>query len=123
MRLFVTLLTLGLTISPAARAGEAGREFITSCTYGTLAGTLVGAASLAFTKHPGNSLNQVARGASLGLYTGILLGAYVAWVVPRLGRSDDDLRAAAVNPPLVIWPILAANGVDGVEAEVRVLSF
>ncbi|MEO0337029.1 MAG: hypothetical protein AAF202_11570 [Pseudomonadota bacterium] len=56
-----------------------------SCTYGVLAGTLVGAATLAFEDQPGDNLNKVARGASIGLYTGILLGLYVVY-----GVSADD---------------------------------
>lgn len=58
--------------------------------YGVLAGTLVGAASLAFTEDPGNNLNHVARGASLGLYTGILLGLYVVYIVPGMDKDDED---------------------------------
>ncbi len=58
-----------------------GKEFTTSVIYGALAGTLVGAATLAFTSNPGDNLNNVARGASWGLYLGILLGAYVTYGV------------------------------------------
>jgi hypothetical protein len=75
------------------------REFIASCTYGVLAGTLVGAASLAFTDRPGDSLNRVARGASLGLYTGILLGLYVVYVVPGMEPDvEEDPVALALVP-------------------------
>ena len=65
-----------------AYATDATREFVTSCVYGTIAGTLVGVASLAFTSQPGENLRNVARGASLGLYAGILLGVYVTQMVP-----------------------------------------
>lgn len=58
------------------------KEFLTTCAYGTIGGALVGAASLAFTDKPDGSLNNIARGASLGLYAGILFGAYVAYAVP-----------------------------------------
>lgn len=76
------LLALSLILPPRAEATDATREFITSCVYGTIAGTLVGVASLAFTSQPGENLRNVARGASLGLYAGILLGVYVTQVVP-----------------------------------------
>ncbi len=84
-----------------------GREFIMSCTYGVMAGTLVGAASLAFTSKPGNNLNRVARGASLGLYTGILLGIYVVYIVPGLESESDEDPVAMV--PLTIEPTLNAQ--------------
>lgn len=57
-----------------------------SCTYGVLAGTMIGAASLAFSNKPGDNLNNIARGASIGLYAGILLGLYVVYAVP----SEDE---------------------------------
>ena len=66
------------------------KEFVRSCTYGVLAGTLVGAATLAFTEQPGENINRVARGASLGLYAGILLGLYVIYIVP--GQVDDEFE-------------------------------
>ena len=123
MKLIPTLLSLALFVGPVTTAADVGREFVMSCTYGTLAGTLVGAASLAFTKHPGDNLNHVARGASLGLYTGILLGAYVAWIVPRLNSGGADEITGALDPPVMVWPTLAAGGIDGVRGEVRVLRF
>ncbi|MCB0356141.1 MAG: hypothetical protein KDD40_03995, partial [Bdellovibrionales bacterium] len=66
------------------------KEFVRSCTYGVLAGTLVGAATLAFTEQPGENINRVARGASLGLYAGILLGLYVVYIVP--GQINEELE-------------------------------
>ena len=68
-----------------------------SCVYGTVAGTLVGAASLAFTDKPNKNLNRVARGASIGLYSGILLGLYVVY-----GTSEEDSDPVVVAPtPLI----------------------
>lgn len=78
------LLVFAMITAPQAKA-DSTREFVTSCVYGTIAGTLVGVASLAFTNQPGENLRNVARGASLGLYAGILLGFYVTQVV-----SDGD---------------------------------
>ncbi len=46
-------------------------------TYGALAGALVGAASLAFSEDPANHMSNISKGASIGLYAGILLGAYI----------------------------------------------
>ncbi len=76
-----------------------------SCSYGVLAGTLVGAATLAFADQPGESLNKIARGASIGLYAGILLGFYVVYGVPADEEPaplppDDD--APAATPPTTL---------------------
>ncbi|OQW48612.1 MAG: hypothetical protein A4S09_04225 [Proteobacteria bacterium SG_bin7] len=80
------------------------KEFITSVTYGVLAGTLVGVASLAFTTNPGENLNKIARGASLGLYLGIGLGLYVAY-----GVSDGNENQDVVG----IFPVIGNHGVEG----------
>jgi hypothetical protein len=92
-RLSSLIVTIGLflsslTFSPAAHA-DAGREFLLSCTYGILAGALVGAASLAVEDDPSSKVHRVARGASLGLYSGIMLGLYVVYVVPAQLESQD----------------------------------
>jgi len=84
--LIVTILSAS---SPAYSAADKTKEFTTSCIYGVLAGTLVGAATLAFTSKPGDNLNNVARGASYGLYTGILLGLYVTYGVPNDQEGDQ----------------------------------
>src|SRR5690606_6464838 len=92
------LVIVGLTpMTAQAQSNTAMREFIMSCTYGVLAGTLVGAASLAFEDQPGEKLNRVARGASLGLYAGILLGVYVVYVVPSQ-LEDQDIGLPMQEP-------------------------
>jgi hypothetical protein len=84
--LFRLLFCLILLQSSFAQAS--GKEFFTSVIYGTLAGTLVGAATLAFTSNPGENLNAVARGASYGLYAGILLGIYVTYGVNEAPQDE-----------------------------------
>lgn len=84
------------------------REFVMSCSYGVLAGTLVGAASLAFSDRPGDNLNKIARGASIGLYAGILLGLYVVYGVSAEGGEEaptaEELTSLGdVRLPLT-WP-------------------
>jgi len=108
--------TANVQAQPQENPGQtATREFIASCTYGVLAGTLVGAASLAFTDRPGDKLNRVARGASLGLYTGILLGLYVVYIVPSLGNeSDEDPMARLDRMPVSLTPTFGTqDGPDG----------
>ena len=101
------------------------REFIMSCTYGVLAGTLVGAASLAFTSQPSESLNRVARGASIGLYSGILLGLYVVYIVPGLedGATEEDPLVKLDRIPIISPIFASATKIDGVKADWTVLRF
>ena len=123
---FFLAVTFGL--KPQAQA-EPMREFVMSCSYGVLAGTLVGAATLAFSDKPGDNLNKVARGASFGLYAGILLGLYVVYGVPSQQESDlrDQLgQAPAIQPELpklMIAPLVSARGVEGGEVKYEVLQF
>ncbi len=92
----LSILIVGLFAGDFAKAQQSGanpeREFIMSCTYGVLAGTLVGAASLAFVDKPGDNLQRVARGASLGLYMGIALGAYTVYILPGQIEKEEERR-------------------------------
>lgn len=81
--------TVGVSWVSQSQA-EPLKEFIKACTYGVLAGTLVGTASLAFTSKPGDNLGNIARGASLGLYAGMALGAYVIYFVPAQGEKRPE---------------------------------
>lgn len=96
-----------------------------SAAYGTLAGTIVGAATLAFSDKPGDNLNKVARGASIGLYAGILLGLYVAYG----GPSEDSDAAEQLKhtsykqPDLIVAPIVSDRGLEGAQASYSVLHF
>jgi hypothetical protein len=95
--LLVLVLFTILTVFKPAQA-EPTKEFLRSCTYGVLAGTLVGAASLAFTDQPGENLRNIARGASIGLYTGILLGLYVVYVIPSQLEAEQEIPAEELPP-------------------------
>lgn len=99
-----------------------------SCSYGVLAGTLVGAATLAFSDKPGDNLNKVARGASFGLYAGILLGLYVVYGVPNQEESAirDQLgfqRPVPKVPSLMIAPLVSDRGLEGGEFKYEVVRF
>lgn len=101
------------------------KEFITSVTYGVLAGTLMGIASLAFTRNPGDNLNKIARGASLGLYLGIALGLYVTYGVGEEPPPDDlGLRRPIKEPDLILYPIFSETAaLEGFGGMYKVLSF
>ncbi|MGE3973210.1 MAG: hypothetical protein AB7F59_01645 [Bdellovibrionales bacterium] len=97
-----------------------------SAAYGVLAGTLVGAATLAFTDRPGDNLKNIARGASLGLYAGILLGLYVVYVVPGEGDEDGEDYAPSEESSIrpILSPIVSETGnLEGAHLSAKVFSF
>lgn len=51
------------------------KAFLVICGYGVVGGGLLGLASMAF----GQTSRAIAQGASLGLYAGIIFGAYVIY--------------------------------------------
>jgi len=53
----------------------------------------VGVATLAFTSSPADNLMNIARGASLGLYAGIILGTYLVYA-----PEDSENPNGTVNP-------------------------
>jgi hypothetical protein len=98
-----------LTASRAMAQENSGRDFTRSVIYGTLAGTLVGVATLAFTSNPGDNLNNVARGASYGLYAGIILGLYITYgfddspepEAPQQDLIPQEPNIYEGNPPMI----------------------
>lgn len=70
-------------------ASAESKVFLLTATYGVVAGTLTGLGSLAFYKHPSEHSRNVAIGASIGLYVGILLGAYMTYGVSD-GKSSSS---------------------------------
>jgi len=122
----LTILLVTFFMSSSVSQATPMREFVMSCTYGVLAGTLVGAASLAFTKQPGENLHRVARGASLGLYAGIALGFYVVYGVSDETESTEDpvVFSRKKFPKLAVLPTLTERGhVDGAQFQYQMLSF
>lgn len=81
MKKFISILSLlaVLTFSFSANAQQGEgldpriKAIGTMALYGTVGGTLLGTASLAF----GTGGRSIAKGASLGLYAGLLFGGYV----------------------------------------------
>lgn len=83
---FITLFL----VSSLASAQEL-KQFLKSCGYGTLTGAGLGLASLVFEKKPNESYGNIARGASLGLYGGIVYGLF-AMNQPSSPTSSDIVQ-------------------------------
>ncbi len=135
----VIVISLVMALPQGAKA-DSGREFLLSCTYGVLAGALVGAATLAVEDNPGDKIHRVARGASLGLYTGILLGVYVVYVVPaqieaeqnnnldqqydNVIAPDDYGKIRYYKPPkMTVYPVIEYSQVTGAAVNYNVMTF
>jgi hypothetical protein len=125
----VTFVSGVITLPSQQAKADAGHEFLMSVTYGTLAGALLGTASLAFKDHPRDNLQTIARGASLGLYFGILLGLYVIY-----GVSDDKEELDNILPPEndygfkmshpILYPTISDLGkIDGAAVQMTVYKF
>lgn len=68
------------------------KAFLVICGYGTTGGALLGLASMAF----GQDSKAIAQGASLGLYAGILFGAYVIYTHNQeLNQTDEPYEENA----------------------------
>lgn len=76
-------------LSPRAEALDAKMTALAKmASYGTIGGVLLGTASLAF----GTGGRSVVKGASIGLYTGILFGSYVV-ISHRMKRNRANNTA------------------------------
>jgi hypothetical protein len=113
-----SIIVLMLSLMPFTSQANPEREFIMSCTYGVLAGTLVGAATLAFVDNPSDNLQRVARGASLGLYAGIMLGLYTVYYLPKQLEKKNDIDPSLigedpysfVDPKFQVQPLVLEDG-------------
>lgn len=129
LKIFICLsLYVSISLSFSQANAEPMKEFVMSCSYGVLAGTLVGAATLAFTDKPGDNLNKVARGASLGLYAGILLGLYVVYGVPSGVEEEEEIITLQSvpkfkEPDLQIYPLVTDRGLEGAAMNYSVFKF
>jgi hypothetical protein len=128
-KILCSLMILSFMAVGQPSRADSGHEFIMSVTYGTLAGTLLGVASLAFVSKPSDKLQNVARGASLGLYAGILLGLYVIYAVP-----DENEELNKLLPPEegggetrhipLVYPMFSDRGkIDGAAVQMNVWNF
>ncbi len=82
-------VSLALPVQNAKAAMDAkSKAFMVVTAYGTVSGALLGFASMAF----GSNSKAIAQGASLGLYAGIIFGAYIV-SSHNSGPIEDDPNA------------------------------
>lgn len=79
------------------------RSFLKSCAWGVIGGASVGVVSLALENKPSESWNNVAKGASLGLYAGIAYGLY------NINNNPTTYQ----QPDFAVVPDLIDGKVDG----------
>lgn len=102
MKKFITVLLIlsGIFLTTTrvyAQGQSAGaldpktKAFLIICGYGTVGGALLGLASMAF----GQESRAIAQGASLGLYSGILFGAYVIYTHNQDRPVTEDPSSGA----------------------------
>lgn len=119
----IIILFLGFFVRSQEALADPAKDFVMSCTYGVLAGTLVGTATLAFADKPGDNLNRIARGASIGLYAGILLGLYVVNLSNSPPPEEDTPPANVQIPRLQISPIISDRGFEGGAVQYSLFKF
>lgn len=128
---FTIVLCLSVLFQTQASHANQARSFIRACTFGVLTGALVGTAMLAFEDQPGENLQQIARGASLGLYVGIGLGLWVMYGNPGGSSepSNDELLnaigdgASLEPPPVYLVPLISENRIEGAMALYNLATF
>lgn len=132
MKKLIIAICLSTSICVPSFAQEEGskqktREFLMACTYGILTGTLIGAASLAFTDSPGDNLHRVARGASLGLYAGIALGYYINNLddapIEDYNLQDGEIPLEPQSTKFQLIPILDKTQISGLEFRLMLHQF
>lgn len=92
---FVLLFSLALiTPTHAVTLERSFKTFGTSALWGTLGGALLGTASMAF----GMNASAVAKGASLGLYAGLLYGGYLIVDYGMGPPSEPNIKGRYQSP-------------------------
>jgi hypothetical protein len=97
------LLTISVLVFAQTARADSLKDFLLTCTYGTLTGAVLGAASLAFVDDPTLQMGNIAKGASLGLYAGMAWGAVKAYRNPAnyspAGGVDLGMLAPTPSTP------------------------
>lgn len=88
--ILAVLIASAVFVLPCRSHAESSLEVVLwDSLLGAGIGALAGTATLAFMEHPGDHLNRIAQGASIGLLAGIGFGIYE--ISPILYSSVDPL--------------------------------
>jgi hypothetical protein len=74
--IFLALMLALFALPTQSRAGSSLEVIMWDSLMGAGIGALAGAATLAFMEHPGDHLERIAQGASVGLICGLGFGIY-----------------------------------------------
>lgn len=96
------------------------KTFLTACAYGTVGGALLGLASLAFISNPSDNYGNIAKGASLGLYGGIIYGYISATSTPAVTPPADVDTSAGM---LYLSPQVSRGQISGTQLNYQAASF
>ncbi len=113
--IFVVLTVSFIAVKPQVTQAKSfppeAKMMLTMSAYGAAGGALLGFATMAFGTEP----ISIARGASLGLYAGILFGTYV--IASRYYRKHSYYSAPVQDVPYNEEPPLIPGGFDEGEEE------
>lgn len=110
--IFLASLLFAFTLQSSPASAQGLRDFLKTCAWGSAFGVAAGVVSLAVSEKPSESWNNVAKGASLGLYAGIGYGLYQLnrpaqtyhrpdfAIIPRFSK---DQKLEGVEVTSVLW--------------------
>lgn len=87
-KIFLLFLALSISLTNFTYAADSKLKVVgTMSAYGVVGGALLGTASMAF----GSDSRSIAKGASLGLYAGLIFGSYVilSYEMKKRGFSES----------------------------------
>lgn len=97
---------------------ERFQDFFATAGYGTAFGAALGAATLPFQGNPEKHLRSVAIGASIGFFSGSLLGSYIVFS-PSFAKQSKQK-----SNPLVIAPLLDTDlNIKGIKGSWKLAEF
>lgn len=106
--IFLAAALLTAWTVPASAQENPLKVIVEDAFYGGVIGTLVGAALLAFPKHPGDHLEYIGYGAATGVIAGTVFGAVS---VSRSFAEVDKGKIRFAMP--TVMPELQDNGARG----------